>query len=400
MSKTPLVAALAALLVSACAGVESPARPDVATTTDATTATSIDAPEPRAAATPAGEAQRLRALVEEYFEEYLRLNPLLATSIGDPRYNDRFVVDISPQGKADAEKLQRDYLARIQSIDASALSGQDRLSHEIFRSARERDLEGFRFPRELLPLNQFFSTTNTFVQLGSGDGIQPFKTVQDYDNFLKRLDGLVAWVDQAISNMRIGMQRGYVLPRILAERTLPQLQAQVVSKAEDSLFWGSIRKLPADFSAADRERLTAAYKNAIETKVVPAYRKLHDFMQAEYLPQTRASAGLGALPDGPAWYAYNVREITTTNYSPEEIHAIGLAEVKRIHAEMAQVMQRVGFKGTLSEFFTHLNSDPQFFFPSREALVAGYVATKQRVDPQLPKLFETLPGADYEVRAD
>jgi uncharacterized protein (DUF885 family) len=324
---------------------------------------------------------------------------LLATSIGDPRYNDRFVVDISPQGKAAAEKLQRDYLARIQEIDARALSAQDRLSYEIFKSARERDLEGFRFPRELLPLNQFYSTTNTFVQLGAGDGQQPFKTVQDYDNFVKRLDGLAAWVDQAIINMRLGVQRGYVLPRVLAERTLPQLQAQIVPRAEDSLFWGSISKLPAGFSAADRERLTATYKQAIETKVVPAYRKLHDFMQTEYLPQTRDTAGLGALPGGQAWYAYNVREITTTNYSPDHIHQIGLDEVKRIHTEMAQVMERVGFKGTLAGFFKHLNTEPRFFFESRETLVAAYVATKQRVDPQLPKLFEILPKADYEVRA-
>ena len=116
------------------------------------------------------ETKRLHAVFEEYFEEYLQLEPLLATSIGDPRYNDRFVVDISPQGKAAAEKLHRDYLARIQAIDAARCPRQDRLSYEIFKSARERDLEGFRFPRELLPLNQFYSTTNTFVQLGSGDG--------------------------------------------------------------------------------------------------------------------------------------------------------------------------------------------------------------------------------------
>jgi uncharacterized protein (DUF885 family) len=395
MSKTLLVGAAAVvLLVSGCAGVESPARPD-----GAPGGRAANAVEPTAATAAASEAERLRSVFEEYFEEYLQLNPLLATSIGDPRYNDRFVVDISPQGKAAAEKLQRDYLARIQSIDARMLSGQDRLSYEIFKSARERDLEGFRFPRELLPLNQFYSTANTFVQLGSGDGMQPFKTVQDYDNFLQRLDGLVAWVDQAIINMRLGVQRGYVLPRVLAERTLPQLQAQIVRHAEDSLFWGSIRKLPSDFSATDRERLTATYKQTIETKVVPAYRKLHDFMQKEYLPQTRDSAGLGALPDGQAWYAFNVREITTTDYSPDDIHQIGLDEVARIHAEMKQVMQRVGFKGTLSEFFTHLNTEPQFFFESRDALVAGYVATKQRVDPQLPKLFEILPKADYEVRA-
>ena len=166
--------------------------------------------------------------------------------------------------------------------------------------------------------------------------------------------------------MRLGVQRGYTLPRILAERTLPQLQTQVVAKPEDSLYWGPIKNLPASFGEADRARLTAAYRAAIESKIVPAYRKLHDFMRDEYLPRTRTSAGLDALPDGKAWYAYNVSDITTTDYTPEQIHQIGLDEVARIHGEMARIMQRVGFKGTLQEFFTHMNTDPQFFFDNRE----------------------------------
>ncbi len=181
--------------------------------------------------------------------------------------------------------------------------------------------------------------------------MQPFKTVQDYDAFLKRVDGFVAWTDQAIVNMRLGIARGYTLPRILAERTLPQLQAHVVTRAEESLYWGPITLFPADFTAADRERLTAAYRAAIETKIVPSYRKLLDFMRDEYVPRARTSAGLDALPDGKAWYAYNVRRITTTDYSPAQIHQVGLDEVKRIHTEMAGVMRRVGFEGTLQEFF-------------------------------------------------
>lgn len=248
-------------------------------------------------------------------------------------------------------------------------------------------------------MNQFYSTPNSFAQLGSGNGMQPFKTVQDYDNFLKRIDGFVQWADQAIVNMRLGIERGYTLPRILAERTLPQLQAHVVAKPEDSLYWGPIRNLPADFPAAERERLTQAYRTAIETTVVPTYRKLHAFMRDEYVPKCRTTAGMEGLPDGKAWYAYNVRSVTTTNYTPEQIHQIGLDEVRRIHGEMEAVMQRVGFKGTRDEFFTYVNSDAKFFYDRREDLIAGYVAIKDRVNPQLPKLFETLPKADYEVRA-
>lgn len=357
-------------------------------------------PAAQAAATASvSESAKLDALFEEYFERKLELEPMLATSIGDPRYNDRYVVSIAPDAIERERQLERDFLARIQQVDRNLLGAQEKLSYDIFKAQREREIEGFRFPRELMPLNQFYSTPNSFAQLGSGRGMQPFKTVQDYDNFLKRLDGFVQWTDQAIVNMRLGIERGYTLPRILAERTLPQLQAHVVARPEDSIYWGPVRDMPADFPAAERERLTAAYRAAIETKVVPTYRRLHGFMLDEYVPRARTTHGMQGLPEGDAWYAFNVRRTTTTDYTPEQIHEIGLDEVKRIHGAMDGVMQQVGFKGTRNEFFRHLNTDPQFFWERREDLVAGYEALKDRVNPQLPKLFEILPKADYEVRA-
>jgi uncharacterized protein (DUF885 family) len=364
------------------------------------------AAEPAAQAAPAPvsdaaatESRKLDELVEGYFERYLTLNPILATSIGDPRYNDRFEVSISPEWRARAEQLEREYLERSASIDPRQLEGQAALTYEVFRSARQRQIEGFRFPSHLIPLNQFYSVPNSFAQLGSGNGLQPFKTVKDYEDFLKRVDGFVAWTDQAITNMREGAKKGYTLPRVLADRVLPQLEAHMVARPEDSIYWGPVRQLPDSFAAADRERLTAAYRVAIDAKIVPAYRRLHAYMRDEYLPQCRGSVGLDALPDGAAWYDYRVREITTTGLTPAQIHEIGLAEVKRIHGDMHGVMRQVGFKGSLQDFFVFLNNDPQFVHPSREALVQGYVDIKNRVNPQLPKLFEILPRADYEVRA-
>jgi uncharacterized protein (DUF885 family) len=347
----------------------------------------------------AAESRKLHELVEGYFEEVLKLNPLLATSIGDPRYNDRFEVSISPEWRARAERNERDHLERVKAIDARLLAGQDALSYEIFKTARERELEGFRFPGHLIPLNQFYSVPNTFAQLGSGNGLHPFKTVKDYEDFLQRVNGLVAWIDQAIVNMREGIAKGYVLPRVLVERTLPQLEAQLVENPEDSLYWGPVRNLPASFTEAERDRLTSAYRVAIATQVVPAYGRLHAFLRDEYLPKARTSVGLDALPDGKAWYEYNVRSVSTTSYTPAQIHEIGLREVERIQGEMRKVMQQVGFEGSLDEFFRFLNTDPLFVHPSREALIAGYVDIKNRVDPQLPRLFEILPNADYEVRA-
>jgi len=360
-------------------------------------------PQPAAssgAATPAAaESARVQRIFDDYFEEYLKLNPVLATSIGDPRYNDRYVVSISPEVRAAGEKLERDYLARIGTIDRNLLSGQDLISYDVFKSARERAIEGFRFHDDLIPLNQFYSVPNSFAQLGSGNGLQPFKTVKDYDDFLKRVDGFAAWIDQAIVNMREGVGKGYTLPRVLAERVLPQLDAHIVARPEDSLYWGPVRNMPAAFPAADRDRLTAAYRAAIETKIVPSYRKLRDYMRDDYLPKCRTSVGLDALPDGKAWYEYRVREITTTDYTPAQIHEIGLREVARIRGEMLGVMATVGFKGSLDDFFKFLNTDPRFYYTDRDALIAGYDAIRNRVNPQLPKLFEILPQADYEVRA-
>jgi uncharacterized protein (DUF885 family) len=353
-----------------------------------------------AATSPAPTAsQQLATLFDEYWEKALELDPVAATSIGDPRYNDRFVVDIAPEVIAEDQRVQRDFLERIRKVDRTTLTPQEQLSYDIFTTDRERDIEGFRFPRELIPLNQFYSTPNLFAQLGSGKGIQPFKTVKDYDDFLSRLDGLVRWTDQAIANMRIGMTRGYTLPKVLVERTLPQLQAHVVAKPEESLYWGPVSSMPASFAAADRERLTAAYRAAIEAKVVPTYRRLHDFMRDEYLPKARTTDGMTGLPDGAAWYAYLVKRTTTTNYTPEQIHQIGLDEVARIQAAMDGIMREVGFKGTRAEFFGHLKTDPKFFWSSADELIAVYVKTRNKVDPLLPKLFETLPKADYEVRA-
>jgi uncharacterized protein (DUF885 family) len=381
-----LVVAAAALLALAAG------RPAVATGAEAGVPPEVTTPA-------AAEARQLHALFDGYFEELLQLDPLLATSIGDPRYNDRFEVQISPDWRARQERLERRYLERIRGIDRDKLAAADRISYDIFASARELEIEGLRFPRHLLPLNQFYSVPNTFVQLGSGTGQQPFRTVEDYDAFLKRVDGLVAWTDQAIVNMREGVAKGYTIPRILAERVLPQLESQVVARPEDSSFWGPIRDLPQGFTPADRERLTASWRAMIETKVFPTYRRLHDFVRDEYLPKCRESFGLGALPDGEAWYAYNVRDITTTDYTAAQIHETGLAEVARIHGEMLSVMRQVGFEGDLPAFFAFMKSDPRFIFATPEALIAGYRDIKRRVDPALPKLFEILPRADYEVRA-
>ena len=340
----------------------------------------------------------LATLVEEYFERSLELNPILATSIGDDRYDDRLANWLSPDYIAQSEALDTEFLERLLAIDESVLDEQDLLTYGTFRLSREMSIEGNQFPGHLQPINQFFSIPNFLVQLGSGASVHPFKTVKNYDDFLGRVDDLVKILDQAIENMKIGMQDRVVQPRILMEKVLPQLESQFSESAEASAFFNPISNMPADFSDADRERLTAAYKLAIEEKIIPAYKRLNNFIGDEYLSATRETVGLSELPNGEAWYAYMVRLRTTTDLSPAEIHQIGVDEVARIRGEMHGVMDEVGFDGDLNEFFEYLNTDDQFYYDEPDQLIQGYRDMSEHISGLAPKLFSVLPKAGFEVR--
>jgi uncharacterized protein (DUF885 family) len=353
-----------------------------------------------AAAAPdaAARKQQLDALFERWFEESLQMNPLQATYMGDPRYNDRLPNSIGPEHIAAERAMNQRYLDEIKAIDPAGLSPSDRISYDIFRSERERQQRAERFPSELLPINQAGSLLTVMPALGSGKNAQPFQTVQDYDNWLKRLDGLVVWIDQAIANMRKGIAAGVVQPRAVTEKLIPQAEAMVAPKAADSLYFAPIKQFPASFSAAERERLTAEYTRALDERLLPAYRRLHAFLRDEYLPKSRPTVAWTALPNGEAWYGYYVQEHTTTTMTADEIHALGQSEVKRILGEMDRVRQQVGFKGDLQAFFDFLENDPQFYFTKGDDLLEGYRKLKVKIDAALPKLFSVFPKADYELR--
>jgi uncharacterized protein (DUF885 family) len=380
----PLVVAVTCALLGACA-IQSPVPA---------------APEPPATAVaPAAAAgQQLNALFERYFEDMLRLSPVMATYIGDHRYDDQLPNSIGPAHRAEARALNERYLAAVKAIDPAALSPADRISYDIFVRERERERAAERFPSHLLPINQAGSLVTFMPSLGSGKSAQPFDTVEDYERWLKRLDGMVVWMDQAIANMREGIAKGVVQPRPVMKKVLPQLEAMIVPQPEDSLFFAPVKSFPEAIGAADRERLTAAYVAAIRDKVTPAYARLRDFVRDEYLPKTRNTVAWSALPDGEAWYAFYAQEHTTTTMTADEIHQLGLSEVKRILGEMDQVRQTVGFEGGLEAFFTFLETDPQFYFTKGEDLIQGYRELKVRIDAALPKVFSVFPKADYEVR--
>ncbi len=347
----------------------------------------------------AHQAQLLNQLVESYYESYLQLDPLTATAIGDHRYDDRLPNTLSEAWLADALALEQESLEKLNKIDPASLDEPTRLTYDAFKYGREIAISGFRFPTELLPIDQTFSVPMLFAQMGSGSGIQPFATTHDYENFLKRIDGFVVWTDQAIVNMRAGMERGVVLPKVLAERIVPQLQSLLVADAKQNLFYQPIEKFPDSINAADRERLTAAYIEAIDKKIVPAYTRLRNFMQNEYVPKGRSSAGYGGLPNGEAWYAWLTRYHTTTDLTPAQIHEIGLQEVARIRTEISRVQAQLKEPGDVAAFMKQLRSDPKFQYQSADDLLNAYRNLKDKVAAAVPKLFAVMPTTDFEIRA-
>ncbi|KRD80285.1 DUF885 family protein [Lysobacter sp. Root983] len=354
---------------------------------------------PKAAAADQAKAAKLTALYGQYWEEMLKLNPVQATFQGDNRYNDQ----LPDFGTAEYRKESHDFTVRwlktVQDIGPAGLQGQDLLSYETFVRDAKSSLDSEQFPDWMMPINQMGSMASFAVQLGSGTGPQPFKTVKDYDNWLARGNKLPVLFDTAIDNMRQGMKAGVVQPKALMIKVIPQLDALIKDKPEETLFWGPITNLPKDFSDADKQRLTAAYREMITSRLLPAYKKLRTFINDEYLPATRDSVGIDKLPNGQAWYAFNARQRTTTNLSPAQIHQIGLDEVARIHGEIRKVMTQVGFKGSLQDFFKFMQTDPRFSFKSEDALLAHYRALEAKINQKIPQQFSLVPKAPFEIRA-
>ena len=351
-----------------------------------------------AAAKPAASAP-LAALFTTYSEEHARLFPLEGMQLGDTRYTDQLPNDQTRAFRQQQRQSYGQYLAALHKIDRNRLLAEDRVSYDIFDYLLTDQLEGLKQNSWLMPFAQFSSLPTTLALLGSGTGAQPFKTVRDYDNWLGRVRGFPVWADSAMANFRQGLKTGVVLPKVLVEKTIPQLEAVAVAEPAKSLFYGPITKLPASFSEADKVRLTAAYQQAIRAELVPTYQKLAQFFKTEYLPQTRPTAGRQALPGGAQAYRYLVRSYTTTEKTPDEIYQTGLGEVKRIQMEIDAVKTQVGFQGDLPAFFAYMKNEPKFRpFKTPQDVLAAYEAIHQRMVPSLSKLFGRTPKTPFEVR--
>lgn len=356
------------------------------------------------AATPASQpatqnkAAQLEKLYAQFWEETLKLNPIQATFQGDPRYNDQLPDFLSAQYRQQTHDFNTRWLKTVKDVGPEGLDGQALISYEIFVRNAEQALESEQFPGWMLPMDQFNNIAGFIAQLGSGTSAQPFKTVKDYDNWLARGARIPALFDTAVANMREGMKAGVVQPKALMVKVLPQFDALIKDKPEDTLFWGPITNMPKDFSAEDKARLTAAYRDMIGQQLMPAFRKMRGFIADEYMAKTRSTPGMDALPNGKAWYAFNARSSTTTDKSPEEIHQIGLNEVARIHGEIRKVMQEVGFKGSLQDFFKFMQTDKRFGFKDEEDLLKYYRSLEAKINQKIPEQFSLIPKSPFEIR--
>lgn len=275
--------------------------------------------QPKTADTGKADNKELAKVFDNYFEESLKLYPINATYIGDNRYNDQLPNDGSAEFLAKSKAFYANYLAQVKHFNRQDLSEADQLSYDIFIYEAQLSLDDFTHHFEYMPFNQFYALPLTMGQLGSGVGAQPFKTVKDYNNWLKRVSAFAVWADTAINNFNKGIKAGVVLPKALVTKMVPELEDLVVTDPTKSLFYGPITNLPKDFSDADKKQLTEEYKKAITTVISPTYKKLADYLKTEYLPHARSTSGFSALPDGAAKYAYLVKQQTTTDKTPEEI---------------------------------------------------------------------------------
>ena len=347
----------------------------------------IFAAEPKE--TEAGKA--LNAYFEAEWEYEMEQSPVRASFMGDRRWNDRWG-DSSLEAIRKREAHAVDALARLKKFDRAKLSPVDQVNYDLFQKDLETDIEGAKFRTYLMPITQR-GGLQTLDELG--DRLR-FETVKDYEDWIARLRALPTLVDQTIALMKEGAKEKIIWPKIVLNRVPAQIDKQLVSKPEESPFYKPFTKFPEAISPADRERLSKAGQEAIAAGVLPSFQKLRKYFD-EYLTAAPEQVGVWQMPKGAEFYAHLTRRFTTTDLTPQQIHEKGLSEVARIKAEMQGVMEKVGFKGALPEFFTKLRTDPQFFYKTPEELLEAYRAMSKRIDPQLVKVFKTLPRMPYGV---
>lgn len=336
--------------------------------------------------------KNLYALFDAEWQWALENSPTFASYLGDKRYNNRWGdQSIDAIKRRNARRV--DTLAKLKAISRVELSDKDKVNYELFQKDLESAIANYETRLYLLPINQR-GGVQTSDELAE---FLQFQTVKDYEDWIARLDAFPVLMDQNLALMRQGKAEGMIWSRQVLSRVPAQIDKQIVTDAEKSSFYAPFKTLPKDISEAEQARLRNLAKAAIETKIVPSYKKLKDYFEKEYLPAAYPQAGIWQMKSGDKIYEFLARDYTTTNLTPKEIHETGLREVARIRAEMEKIKTQVGFKGSLQEFFQYLRTDPKFFYKTPEELLDAYRAISKRIDPELVKVFRTFPRTPYGV---
>ena len=333
------------------------------------------------------------ALLGDAWEWRLNENPVFASRLGDRRKNDQWP-DLSLEAIERRYEEEREFLRRLRAIDPSALSAADQLNYDLFRRNLEDSIDGHEFNDFLMPMSQrggvqSLESTAETVRLAS---------VEDYEDWLVRMAGVETMIEQTMELQEEGRKTGYMPPKILMKRIPDQISSQLVEDPEMSPFFIAFSEMPDAISEADQQRLRENAKTIIDESIVPAYREFSQYFNDTYLPASRDSIGASALPNGEAFYEYRTRSYTTTQMTPDEIHRLGLNEVKRIRGEMQLIIDELEFGGDFADFLNFLRTDEQFYYDTPEELFDGYLAVSKRIDPELVKLFGKLPRMPYGLR--
>ena len=339
------------------------------------------------------DSKRFEEITAITYDYAMLSYPEFATFLGDPRGQDRW----TDQSEAATLKRQQDIrtlVAALENIDRAALTPGERVNYDLLYDSQKRAVEGQQFPGDMMPVNQMGGVQQDIAQMMALT--QP-KNSEDYANMIARLEKTPEVVDETIAWMRKGMAAGVTPPAVTLRDVPQQIRNQLVDEADKSPLLGAFEKFPAGVDSLQQAALRKKAQAAYSEKVAPAFEKLLVFFENEYLPAARESIAMRDLPNGEAWYAYNVKQSTTTSLTPEQIHQIGLDEVKRIRGEMEAIIESSGFKGSFDEFLVFLRTDPQFYHDTKEGLLREYRDIAKRADPELMKMFGKLPRTTYGV---
>jgi len=341
----------------------------------------------------------IKVIVKDYFNDKNALNPLEATLNGQSEFNDQMVFEMTDSYRKKQGLFFDKYEKALATVDTTTLSDEEKNSFDIIAWEISGGKELLKQNANLTPIHQFWGTHLTMGQFASAESGQPFKTEKDYQNFLKRMNAYTVWIDSAIVYMRKGIKEKVVLPKTLTEKVIPQFQDVITPNVEDNLYYSSCKKFPADFTEEQKSNLSKQYAELINTKLTPQFQKLITFLKTEYLPASRNTSGIGSIKGGNELYKVYVKQWTTTDKTPEEIHELGLKEVARIKAEMEKVKEQVGFKGTIVEFFEHVRSNPKLKpFKKPEEVIANFERIHKVIEPNVNKFFSLQPKTPFRIK--